>query len=195
MHDAHVRPFMPMFSGEIPAGPLEQGVALSRWRGLGEHSGGLVDNQDLRILIKDVQPSGRCAGAGPIGMVDKLCLRLNLQRRLETRLTVDVHLALPHGFLRGAARQAEQFAIRLSSRINVLLSGSDEAGQRVDFLEKPEDTYTVAIRLKPAGRAVVLAAPSVCGDARSWDTSGSCGVRRPVRPRSLRLPLCTRRNR
>ena len=91
---------MPMSSGEIPAGPLEQGVALSRRRGLREHSGGLVDNQDLRILIKDVQPSGRCAGAGPIGMVDKLCLRLNLQRRLETRLTVDVHLALPHGFVR-----------------------------------------------------------------------------------------------
>ena len=68
-------------------------------------------------------------------MVDKLCLRLNLQRRLETRLTVDVHLALPHGFLRSAARQAEQFAIRLPSRINVLLSGSDEAGQRVDSLE------------------------------------------------------------
>ena len=126
---------MPMFSGEIPAGPLEQGVALSRRRGLGEHSGGLVDDQDLRVLIKDVQPSGRCAGAGPIGMVDKLCLRLNLQRRLETRLTVDVHLALPHGFLRSARDRPNSCAIRLSSRINVLLSGSDEAGQRVDFLE------------------------------------------------------------
>ena len=117
---------MPMSSGEIPAGPLEQGVALSRWCGLGEHSGWFVDDQDLRVLIKDVQPPGRCAGAGPIGMVDKLCLRLNLQRRLETRLTVDVHLALPHGLLRSRDRP-NSCAIRLSSRINVLLSGSDIA--------------------------------------------------------------------
>ena len=70
-----------MLAGEIPAGPLEQGVAFSRRGGLGEHPGGLADDQDMRVLIKDVQPSGRCAGTGTIGMVEELCLRLNLQCR------------------------------------------------------------------------------------------------------------------
>ena len=99
MHDSYVRPFLTMLSGKIPAGTLKQGIAFPGLGRLCQHSGGLVDDEDLRVFVKDIEPAGRCAGAGPIGMVDRLRLRVNFQGWVQTGLTVHVHLALSHGCL------------------------------------------------------------------------------------------------
>ena len=43
------------------------GVALAVGRRLGEQAGGLVDDQDVRVLVQDPEPAGDLARLGPVG--------------------------------------------------------------------------------------------------------------------------------
>jgi hypothetical protein len=105
--DADIRPFRLALPRQVSASVLQQGATLAIWRRLGQHSGRLVNDQDVTILIKDSQPLTGVRVPRAIGPEGKRRANLDLASWLETGLTTHIDAPEPNRFLGLPSRQPE----------------------------------------------------------------------------------------
>ncbi len=92
---------------EVSPGPFQQRVAFAIGRRLGQETGGLVDDQDVAILVQYLQPPRGRLGSRPARALGQRRLRLDLARRVEAGLAGHVDLPVPNRCTRPSPRQAE----------------------------------------------------------------------------------------
>ncbi|KAJ3056726.1 hypothetical protein HK102_011158, partial [Quaeritorhiza haematococci] len=91
----------------IPPGAFQQGVALAKLRGLDEEPGGLVDDEDVAVLVQHGQPSLGQVGPGPVGVERQLVVGADLLGRVDPAHAPDVDLAALDRLARGASGELE----------------------------------------------------------------------------------------
>ncbi len=98
---------------EVARRPGDQRVALAVGGRLGEQAGGLVDDQDVRVFVENLEPAGDLPGLGPIGEELDRRVDRDLPAGLVAALAVEVDPAVPHGLLGGPAREPEPIGHQL----------------------------------------------------------------------------------
>jgi hypothetical protein len=81
---------------------LQQGVALARRSGLGQKSGGLVDDKNMMVLKEDVEFPRRGLGAGSMRAVRQRGPGFDVVTRLDATVAGHIDSAAPHRLLSGA---------------------------------------------------------------------------------------------
>ncbi len=107
------RPSAAVAEREIACRPGDQGVAFAVGSRLSEQSGGLVDDQDVRVFVEDPEPAGDLPGLGPIREELDRGVDRDLAAGLVADLAVEVDPPIPDSLLRGSTRQAEPLGDQL----------------------------------------------------------------------------------
>ena len=92
-----------MADRQVLARALDQGVALAVGRRQGEQPGGLVDDQDVPVLVQDPQPGGDVPRLRPVREERDGGIGLDLAAGLVAEVAGHVDPSVPDRLLRRAS--------------------------------------------------------------------------------------------
>ena len=182
MDDPDERPPAAVADRQVAPGPLDQGVALVVECREGQQPGGLVDDQDVAILVEHAELARDGPRLGAVREVGDGGLGLDLASRLVAAVARHVDPPVAHRLLRGPARQAEPLGDQFVKTDRHVIGCI---------------RYPSLRRRRPDGRRRRRAAPHVsrarCGRPGSWRLGGlpvhdGRPSRGPRRPESRRGP-------